>query len=331
MKKILLRLDLNVPLRNGRIIDDYKLRRSLPTVQSLRRKGAVIIVTHLGDSKSTRPLQQWLEKGLKRPVRFIHGGWNIIAREVAKLQKGEIAIIENIRRFPGEMKNDVGFAKQLAALATEYVNDAFAVSHRKHASVSAVKKFLPSSAGPLLKEEVRQLTKAKRGRKPIVVVIGGAKISTKQPLIKVFSPRAVVLVGGDVANSLLQAKKGRKKNNKNIILPDDTIDFKGKAYDIGPKTIERFENYLRKAKTIIWNGPMGVFEKKGYEKGTKAIARAIELATKKGAFSVVGGGETINALGKNSKYFSWVSTGGGATLSFLSDEVMPGLEGIIKK
>jgi phosphoglycerate kinase len=258
----------------------------------------------------------------------------------------------------------------LSKLADVYVNDAFAVSHRAHASVSAIKKYLPAYAGLLLENEVKQLSRAKEEKKPLLVIIGGAKLRTKMSLLKKMRGRAErILIGGALANNFLSAhnypvgrslldgesvalakKMIKEKKDKNIVLPIDAVvtnkksfwdahyvglkEVKEKDYifDIGPKTVDFYKRFINESATIIWNGPMGMFEEKKFKHGTLSIARFLANASEKGAFCVAGGGETVEALrlAKVDKEINWVSTGGGAMLAFLAGEKMPGLEGIIR-
>ncbi len=320
-RRLVVRLDLNVPLKGTRITDDYKLTSVLPTLRYLLGLGCrLIIVTHIGEGKaSVKPLALWLERKLKLAVPILK------TIDPLKPVSG-VAILENVRRFKGEVENDPRFAKELASLGEVYVNDAFAVCHRAHASVSAIKKYLPAYAGLLLENEIKHLERAKNPKAPLILILGGAKIKTKLPLLKKLAPKArAVLVGGALANELL-AKKSLAF--KNIILPRDGRPHLKGMLDIGPLTIKEFIVRLSKAKTIVWNGPLGMFEKKPFDKGTKAIAQAVALQTRRGAFSLIGGGETAASVAKLK--FSWVSTGGGATLSYLSGEAMPGLDKIVK-
>lgn len=340
-KKVILRLDLNVPLAGRRISNDYKLRLALPTITFLLRlKCSLIIITHLGEPParitkkdyykySVRPIAVWLEKHLGQPVSLLGTAWSEISKQSSKLRSGEIALFENIRLFPGEIKNDISLARRLASLGEIYINDAFAVCHRNHASVSAITGYLPSYAGPQLMKEIANLEKARTGKSPFVLIMGGAKIATKIPLLKKLGPKASsVLVGGAIANSLVQSSLTLPKMN--IIYPLDFALFKGQPLDIGPKTIQLFSRYIAKARTIVWNGPLGMFEKKGFDKGTKKIATAVSKATSSRTFTLIGGGETVEALGSKTK-FSWISTGGGASLAYLSGLAMPGLIALMRK
>lgn len=368
-QRILLRLDLNVPFKGMSIQDDYKIISALPTIQKLRSQ-PLIIISHRGEPTTTgdkfsfnkkyslTPVVRRLKKYVDGRVFLATGSWTDIQRQAAALKPGEIMVLENIRFWPGEILNNSAFARNLASLATVYVNDAFAVSHRNHASVVGVTRFLPSYAGPLLEAEVNNLSKIEK-RRSLVVIFGGAKISDKLPLIKKFLPTAkAILVGGGIANALLKARgyevgtsfyetqslvAAKRLGSSKIILPEDVIVQDGRQirtlainkvakkdaiYDIGPATSRLYSDIIRKAKTIIWNGPLGLIEKPAFRQGTKALARAISAATKNGAFSIIGGGETVEAVRQIqlTHPVSWISTGGGATLHFLSGETMPGLK-----
>ena len=376
-KKILLRVDFNVPLEAGKIKDDYKIVSGLDTIRTLSDKGAsLIILTHLGDpggkikaDLSTAPLAARLKKLLQKPVKFVADiSGPLAVKEAVKMRPGEIIFLENVRFAAGELKNDKKFAKSLAALVDIYVNDAFAVSHRAQASVSAIKSFLPSYAGLLLEKEIKALQRALKPKKPLVAVMGGAKISTKAPIIKNIYPAAnKILLGGGLANSFLKYhgyEIGRslydqeslkvikrlmvgKAKDKKIILPVDVVvkistgKVKAKSVtdvgkqdmilDIGPKTVELYARLIKSAKTIIWNGPMGKFEEARFRSGTIAVARVIASHSSGRAYGLAGGGETVEALKLSGmmEYVDWVSTAGGAMLAYLSKDKMPGLTKII--
>lgn len=381
-KTVLLRVDFNVPIRNGRILDDYKIVNSLETIRFLLRyKCRVIIVSHLGrptkrnKKDSLAPVAKKLGELLGKSIGFANDCIGVEAwLGVDSLKGGEVIMLENLRFYKDEEANSKKFAKALARFADIYVNNAFAVSHRAHASVSAIKSYLPSYAGILLENEIRSLNKILSPRKPMVVVLGGAKIKTKLPLIKKIRKKADnILIGGALANNFLyllgyevgksmidkkdlKLAKGliaqyKKATNKKIILPIDVLVSNNKAgkgraiaksirevgkrdyiYDIGPQTIKLYTKFIKKSKTIIWNGPLGFAEIKSFQNGTLEIAKEIATHSYKSAFGVVGGGETIEALRKTDMidYVDWVSTGGGAMLSFLSGERLPGLQGIVK-
>lgn len=372
----MLRADFNVPMERGRVADDYKIVAGLPTIRFLLRYNCkIIIITHLGRPEgriekkySLAPVARHLGKLLDKKVNFADDCVGLKSgTAVGKMKPGEILMLENLRFSKGEGKNDKKFARQLAGLADVYVNDAFANSHRRHASMSAIKKYLPSYAGLLLPEEVENLNKIFHPRPPLVAVIGGAKIGTKISFLKKISRKSFkVLIGGALANNFFASRgmeigqslvdkesiklAGRLKQ-KNILLPIDVVvsdkkDGGGpaeaknifkvnkneKILDIGPKTIRLYSLFLKKAQTIIWNGPMGMFEKEHFKHGTLAIARVIASRSRGRAFGVAGGGETIEALKMTGmeNYVDWISTGGGATLAFLNGEPMPGLKGLVK-
>jgi 3-phosphoglycerate kinase len=400
-KRVLVRIDGNVPIKNGKILDDYKLIKTVPTIQYLLRKGAKIIITsHLGrpngyDKKlSLKPIVAYLEKKLRQHIFFPNYSvdafaknkhslemWQRIESAIQELKSGSILMLENIRFDNDEEKNTGVLAQKLANLADVFVLDGFGVAHREGASITGVADFLPTYAGFLLEEEVRALSKvAERPRHPLVLVLGGAKMETKIPLIKKFIDRAdyILLGGGIVATylhhqgfgvgtSLIEQDVPPKIfalfKNKKIIMPIDAVvgTVKGKRvsimdmpqslfkkekkevkfnippgcgiYDIGSKTLQMYNSILRQAQSIIWNGPLGYFEQKPYNQGTEMLIEAIVRETKRGAFSVCGGGETQEFLRKK-KYdskISLVSTGGGAMLEFLSGKKLPGVEVVLKK
>lgn len=375
-QKVLLRLDLNVPQVKGKIFDDFRLQAALPTINFLlAEKARLIIVSHWGDPKaqeanlSTRLLAKRLQMLLQHKVKFIPDiVGNKALSAASSLKNGEIIFLENLRFDAGEKKNDKKFAKKLAALADVYVNDAFSVCHRQHASVSAISDMLPAYAGLQLEAEIRNLQKILKPKKPLVVVMGGAKMSTKAPLIKkLYSPASQILLGGGLANTFLK-KSGieigrslcdknadkylgqffsRKKIASKIILPIDVIvqtkngknlhkylkDIKksDSILDIGPDTITLFSTYIKKAQSIIWNGPLGKFEEDPFKHGTMAIAVIIAARSSGPPFGLIGGGETVEDLKmtKMENCLDWVSTAGGAMLSYLGGEKMPGLKNII--
>ena len=371
---VFLRADFNVPMKDGKIEDDYKIVVILPTIRFLLRHGCkIVIATHLGkpngqDKKlSVKPIADRLSQLLDKKIKLVDKYWGRPTDELkADLNKNNILILENLRFCEGEKNNDKKFARLLASMAQLYVNDAFAVSHRRHASVSAIKKYLPSYAGLLLTEEIENLNKILKPQKPMVSVVGGDKTETKIKLVGSLSKKSfMVLVGGALANNFIAAhgfevgksfinptyvKLAKKFKDKNIILPIDVLVGKNKEateaqaksisqvgkedviLDIGPRTIKLFSDYIRKANTIVWNGPMGYSENKCFKHGTMAMAQVFASRSRGPAFGVVGGGETVAALNQAKMIddIDWVSTGGGAMLAYLSGEKMPGLKGIIK-
>lgn len=373
-KRVILRSDFNVPIKNGIIQDEFKILQQMQTITFLIEEGAkIILITHLGDPDpediqkkfSVQPIAERIGKILKRDIHIIKDFKDVKAGHfITNMKNGELVMLENIRFYKGEKNNDKNFAKKLASLGDIYINDAFAVSHREQASLSAIKKYLPSYAGLLLEEEIKNLNKALNPEQPLVAVMGGAKISTKINIIRRMVKRGrYVLIGGGLANNFLAAKGfeigksirdkesiklAMSLNSHKIVLPIDVLvstSEHGKAtvrkitqvdkddyiFDIGPETTRLYSSFIKKANTIIWNGPMGFFEMKQFSYGTMLIARAIGARSKGKAFGVVGGGETVEAMKKSDMFdcIDWVSTGGGAMLSYLGGEKMPGLKGII--
>ncbi len=367
-KKVLVRLDLNVPISNFKVSEDFKIKASLDTINYLlKQKAKVIIISHLGRPEKVD--KNYSLTIVKKRLKELLGEDIILFDSILEIKKHKwgkekIIMLENLRFFKEEKQNSASFAKKLASIADIYVNDALAVSHRSHASVDKIKNYLPSYAGLLLEKEINSFSQVLNPKKPLVLIMGGVKISTKMPLLLNLEKKAdFVLLGGGLANTFFHyqgleigqsvyEKKARKeisilKNNKKIILPDDLlvktrtnqvalrkineVRKTDKIFDIGPKTIINYCNILKKAKTVIWNGPMGKFEEKSFRYGTLTLA--ISLASHgHSSFSLVGGGETIKALKmtKMENYINWVSTGGGAMLSFLGKEKMPGLTNLVK-
>jgi 3-phosphoglycerate kinase len=388
-KKIFLRVDFNVPLDDrGKILDKNKIIASLPTIRFLlRNKCKVIIATHITNEKlkiknekfiTAKPLANILSKLLGKKIIFINSCVGVkVKKKVEELKEKQILMLENLRSNPGEKNNDLKFARDLAQLADIYINDAFAASHRQHASLCAIKNYLPSYAGLLLEKEVTHLNKILHPARPFVMVMGGVKVETKLPIINNLAIKAdYILLGGHMADIFLKLlgketgktpspvlgsrEKGKKygdrdikyvyrKFKKKIILPVDlvvsekndgtapakikdidSVGEKDYILDIGPKTILLYAEYIKKARTIIWNGPMGKFEVKPFRHGTLALAQLIAARSQGYAFGAVGGGETIEALKmiEMENYIDWISTGGGAMLYYLGGGKMPGLEKI---
>ena len=341
-KRILVRCDFNVPLsKKGVILDDYKIKSSISTIEYLiSQKAKVILMSHFGRPKaeenpkrknkkfSLKPVANYLEKNLKKSVKFIPDciGEKTL-KEVKELKPGQIALLENLRFYKGEEENKEKFAKELAKLGEIYVNDAFGVAHRSHASVAAITKHLPSYAGFLFEKEIKTLKKMiKNPDKPLVAIVGGAKVETKAKLINKLSEKSdFVLVGGLIAREIKEKDIYLIYPRKIVSPIDETADGK----DIGPRTMNFFKEKILPAKTIFFNGVMGRTEDERYRKGTEAVLKAI---IKSNAFSIVGGGETvefINELGWSSK-FSHLSTGGGAMISYLAGEKLPAIEALDK-
>ncbi len=330
-KKVLLRVDFNVAIENGRAKETFKIAAAKETLEHLLDQNAkVALISHLGrpDGKpnpefSLEQLIQDAENILGKKIKFIS---NCVGEKVAvglgELNDGGVLLLENVRFYEGEEKNDENFAKSLAENFDVYVNDAFSVSHRDQASVTGVTKFLSSCAGFRLQREIAEMDKIKNNPEhPAVAIIGGAKIETKLPVIKFFEKGYEhVLVGGKIANEAIDQKI--EFQSEKVILPSD---FLGDRFDIGSETIQKFKDIILRAKTIVWNGPVGKFEEAPYDTGTKEILQAIITS---GAYSVLGGGESVEILEENNAMdkISFVSTGGGAMLEYLSGNPMPGIE-----
>ena len=345
-KKVLMRADFDVPVSgDGQIEEPFRIKRQKEMLDYLVEHGAkVVMVAHISDKsvdQSFTALMPQFHIFLDYEINFLK-----TVPEVSTYLENYAgpALLENIRQNEGEEKNDLEFAKQLAQGFDLYVNNDFAVCHRNHASISAITKFLPSYAGFVVEEEVAKLQEIinapKKGK---VLIIGGAKASTKIPVIKNFFDRAdKILIGGVIANDILKAKgqdvgdsvvdenasellAGLDLNNLQLIMPKDFNTSGKKILDIGPEAINEFSDIIKNSKTIIWNGPMGMFENPQFADGTNKIAQAI---TESSSMKIVGGGDTISAVDKISlmNKFNFVSTGGGAMLAFLAGEKLPGLE-----
>lgn len=375
-KRALIRVDFNVPIEDGAITDDRRIREALPTIKSvLDRGGSCVLLSHLGRPEgkgfepeySLRPVAARLGELLGRPVLFPSNDCTdaATAAAVAALKPGQVVLCENVRFAPGEKKGEAGYASKIAAYGDLYVNDAFGTAHREDGSMFAVPKAMtgkPRVAGLLLQKELKYLGDAlAKPAKPFVVVLGGAKVSDKIPLVQNLLPKAgAILIGGAMAYTFLKAL-GRNvgasrveeshlaaakkmlddaakmkcdlhlpqdhvcstqfsENAGDIRVCDDAIPAGYMGLDIGPKTQLNYAMVLSEAKTVVWNGPMGVFEWKPFRVGTQMVAQAIADATGAGATSIVGGGDSAaaaEAFGLASK-FSHVSTGGGASLEMLS-------------
>jgi phosphoglycerate kinase len=385
-KRVIVRVDFNVPLKDGKVESDKRLKESLPTIEYLRKKGAkVILMSHLGrpDGKrvpemSLRPVADALSGLLGAPVAFADDCVGPAAEKaVSALQAGGVLLLENLRFHAAEEENDPAFAKQLAALADVYVNDAFGTAHRAHASTEGITKLVPkAAAGFLMKKELDYLGDALGNpKRPFVAVIGGSKVSGKIDVIKNLLPRVdKLLIGGgmtytflkaqgleigksivendklDLARSLLAEAGGKLELGTDFVVTDK-LDFKGRtvgatkvvarnaipadweACVIGPATVETFTKILLGAKTIVWNGPVGVFEIDATAKGTIAVAEALAKATAAGATTIIGGGDSASAVKKAgvASKVSHVSTGGGASLEFLEGKVLPGVAALTDK
>ena len=382
-QRVLVRVDFNVPMQDGQISDATRIERVLPTIQHLTRQGArVVLLSHFGRPKG-KPVAEMSLRPVAAALSQALDGWDVHFAEdcigpaaeaaVGGLQDGDVALLENLRFHGGEEANDAGFAAALAGLGNVYVNDAFAVSHRAHASVEAIARRLPAAAGRLMQEELENLTAAlEHPKRPLAVVVGGAKVSTKLDLLGNLLDKAdALMIGGGMANTFLnalgvdvgkslceaemagtardilaQAQAGRCE----ILLPSDavvaaeakagaaseTVNVKqvpaeGMILDLGPATIETLSHRLETCATLVWNGPLGLFEAPPFDAGTNALARKAAALTRGGSLrSLAGGGDTVAALAHAGVLgeFSYVSTAGGAFLEWLEGKTLPGVKAL---
>ena len=333
-KKVLLRVDFNVPIKDNLILDDKKIKETLPTINLLlKNNNKIIIITHLGRPDGNidknlvvNPLIERLELLLlNKKIVKIH-----IYDKNINLKSGEIFMFENIRFFKQEEENDENFSRELSKYGEVYVNDAFGVSHREHASITGIQKYLPSFKGLLINEEVKNLKKLNNPKKHFVLIIGGKKLDKLDTINKILPKVDSILIGSyfekyfsDEKNKITKEIKEKcKDKNINLILPD-----KNEIYDIQENTIKKFKDFLKDAKTIFWNGPLGYYEKDEYSKGTISIMKFI---SKLDADIILGGGELgsiYNSTIKGNKKI-YVSTGGGATLKFIEEGNLIGIKNL---
>lgn len=384
-KKVIMRVDFNVPMKDGVITNDKRIKAALPTIKHALKEGAkVILLSHLGRPKgepkpefSLKPVAERLGELLEQEVKFVPEvvGENV-KKAVEELNEGEVLLLENTRYMKGETKNDPELAKQWADLADIHVNDAFGTAHRSHASNVGIAQFIPSVAGFLMEKEIKFLSKATANpEKPYVVILGGAKVSDKIGVINNLLEKAdKILIGGAMMFTFLKAlgkeigssrfeedkvelakellEKANEKGveivlpvdaivaqkleagvEKKIVKIDDGIEDGWMGLDIGPESIELFKSKLNGAKTVVWNGPMGVFEIEDFATGTKEVAMMVADITEEGATTIIGGGDSAAAIelfGLERKV-SHVSTGGGASLEFLEGKELPGIASIASK
>jgi phosphoglycerate kinase len=372
-KRVFVRVDLNVPLKNGAITDDTRIRASLPTIQRLVRAGArVVLASHLGRPKGKRKPEFSLRPVAPRLAELLGTGVSFcedcigpeVARAVAELAPGSVILLENLRFHAAEEDNDADFAKALAELADCYVNDAFGTAHRAHASTEGITRHVDTvAAGDLLQSELEHLRVVRDPQRPLIVILGGAKVSDKLAVLEALAPHAdALLIGGAMAYTFLAARgepvgaslvepdriedarrvvAAAERSGRQLLLPTDhvvaqklaadaphrvvgAIPDGWMAVDIGPDTAKRYADEIARARTVFWNGPMGVFEMAPFAAGTAAVARAVAGSS---ATSVVGGGDSlaaVNQLGVGDR-ITHLSTGGGASLEYVQGLELPGV------
>ncbi len=376
-KRVLVRVDFNVPIDRGLITDDTRIRAAVPTIQYIlqQQPRAVILMSHLGRPKggpdpkySLAPVAPVLAALLGREVQFAEDCVGEVAENaVSRLPEGRVMLLENTRFHPGEEKNDLELAKQMAKLGDVYVNDAFGSAHRAHASTEGVARYLPAVSGLLMEKEIDYLSTALESpKRPFIAILGGAKVSDKIAVIEALLTKVDrLLIGGGMANTFFKAKGfaiGKslveddvlntahqliEKGGNKLVLPVDVVigdslsnDAKEQTipveqgvpddwaiYDVGPATLEGFKQQMKGAMTIVWNGPMGVFEMPNFAKGTFAVAQLLAEQTHNGAVTIIGGGDSAAAIEQSgvADKITHISTGGGASMEMLEGKALPGV------
>lgn len=346
-KRVLVRADFNVPMEGKKVMDQFRILQILPTIKFLSRKRAkVILISHL-EIDGRRPSLFEIYKVLKPKLKKLKFSPQIFGKKTESMSRalnaGDILLLENLRKNPGEKNNSPDFARKLASFGDFYINEAFSVSHRRHASIVGVPKYLPSFAGPLFRKEVKNLARVFKPARPFLLIVGGNKLETKIPLLKKFLKKAdKIVLGGAIVAPFLLGKVRNFKSPK-IVLPKDLIVLRGGArktiqtqdiyngdsvYDLGPKSIVEISKLVKTSRMILWNGPLGYIEI-GFSGGTKRLA---EILFKSSAKTIVGGGDTVGFLHRRKmlKKFYFVSTAGGAMLDFLVSGTLSGIEALKK-
>lgn len=383
-KKALVRVDFNVPLdENFKVTDNTRIKAAMPTIKKIAEKGAVILMSHFGRPKgfeekySLKHIVSEVSEVLGKPVKFVGDCiGEEVEKQIAELKNGEILLLENLRFYAEETKGDREFSSKLSKLADVYVNDAFGAAHRAHASTAVVADFFPENKmfGFLMEAEISSLEKVMNAKeKPVTAILGGAKVSSKIPVIEQMLQKVDnLIIGGGMTYTFIKAMGGKigaslvedeflstakellikaKENNVNVYLPDDSVNADKFApdantsisnsdnipkgllgLDIGTESIKTFSEIIESSKIILWNGPMGVFEMEKFAAGTIKIAESLVKATQNGAFTLVGGGDSVAAIKKFGleDKVSYVSTGGGAMLEFMEGKDLPGVKAIKK-
>ncbi len=329
-KIVIVRVDFNVLIKNGVVEDDFRIKQTLPTIDFLKEKEAkIILISHRTEKgASLHPVADYLKIKLVSDFKL------------GAMENGEVVLLENLRNFIGEESNNDEFSKKLAKLGDIYVNDDFGTSHREHASIIGITKYLPSFMGLLFEKEFKNLSAVFKPQHPFLLILGGVKFKTKLSVLNKFSNIAdEIFVGGALANNFLKAGGFDIKesifdpevdiqkflNEKKIILPTDFLWHENKILDVGPETINNLKNLVSRAQFVLWNGPLGNYEN-GFDKGTLELAKIISESK---AQSIIGGGDTVAAVKKvGSEKFSFVSTAGGAMLEFLANGTLPGIKAL---
>ena len=376
-KKVIVRVDFNLPYYNGKVSDFTRVEKILPTINFLlKNKAKVILISHFGRPKgeknnefSLNIIKSDVENILKKKIYFCDDNLKTIKRDkIDKIFKNnEIILMENIRFYPEEIKGDEDFSKKIASIGDIYINECFSVSHRSHSSIVGISKYLPSFPGMLLENEIFNLKNLiTTQNSSTIAVFGGSKISTKLKIVEFYLNKFnKIIFGGAMANTFLKAmeieigcslyeksmtkiaKEFLERFSNKILLPDDvivenkktkkievkpidTINKEDSIFDIGPKTRLKFYNEIVKSDKLLWNGPLGYYEKKPFDEGTAFVVKAVKNNKNKNFFSVAGGGDTISLLKQNDvfQYFSFISTGGGAFLEFIKGDGLPGLDSL---